>query len=89
VRARSVPLTLKLRGAIKPARQSWRAARRHDSRVKFGRPQISTTKEQSVKDALARGVGVRAAARAGGVGVATASRIRDAVPLAICCDDFG
>jgi DNA invertase Pin-like site-specific DNA recombinase len=46
--------------------------------VEFGRPRVVAAKVQAVRDALARGLGVRAAARAGGVGVATASRIRDA-----------
>jgi DNA invertase Pin-like site-specific DNA recombinase len=47
--------------------------------VRFGRPTTSATKAQAVRDAIARGLGVRAAARVGGVGVATASRIRDTV----------
>ena len=46
--------------------------------VQFGRPPVTTAKAQAVRDALARGLGVRAAARVAGVGVATASRIRDA-----------
>jgi hypothetical protein len=46
--------------------------------VEFGRPRVVAAKVQAVRDALARGLGVRAAARVGGVGVATASRIRDA-----------
>jgi hypothetical protein len=46
--------------------------------VEFGRPRVVAAKVQAVRDALARGLGVRAAARVSGVGVATASRIRDA-----------
>jgi hypothetical protein len=45
--------------------------------VQFGRPATPAAKAQAVRDAFARGLGVRAAARVGGVGVATASRIRD------------
>lgn len=48
--------------------------------VEFGRPRVAAMRVESVRDALARGLGVRAAARAVGVGVATASRIRDAGP---------
>jgi DNA invertase Pin-like site-specific DNA recombinase len=47
--------------------------------VRFGRPTTSATKAQAVRDAFATGLGVRAAARVAGVGVATASRIRDSV----------
>lgn len=46
--------------------------------VRFGRPTVPASKVERVRDALARGVGLRAAARRAGVGVATASRIRDA-----------
>jgi DNA invertase Pin-like site-specific DNA recombinase len=45
--------------------------------VEFGRPRVVAAKVQVVRAALAKGMGVRAAARAGGVGVATATRIRD------------
>jgi DNA invertase Pin-like site-specific DNA recombinase len=48
--------------------------------VQFGRPRVVAAKVQTVQEALASGLGVRAAARVGGVGVATASRIRDAAP---------
>ncbi|MGK7869662.1 recombinase family protein, partial [Falsiroseomonas sp. E2-1-a20] len=36
--------------------------------VRFGRPRTSATKAQAVRDAIARGLGVRAAARVGGRG---------------------
>lgn len=44
--------------------------------VRFGRPPVPERKVKLVRDAFAQGLGLRAAARAGGVGVATASRIR-------------
>ncbi len=53
-------------------------AKARERGVRFGRPMISVARVEKVRDALAQGLGVRAAARAGGVGVATASRIRDA-----------
>jgi DNA invertase Pin-like site-specific DNA recombinase len=50
--------------------------------VHFGRPTTPVAKALAVRDALLRGLGVRAAARVSGVGVATASRIRNSAPKA-------
>lgn len=45
--------------------------------VRFGRPPVPAAKVEAVRAGIKQGLGLRAAARAAGVGVATASRIRD------------
>jgi DNA invertase Pin-like site-specific DNA recombinase len=81
-RARSIiaaDLEAARRAYIREAVREGRAKARARG-VKFGRPRVVAAKVQAVRAALARGLGIRAAARAGDVGVATASRIRDRTP---------
>ena len=57
-------------------------ARAHGTRSgkAFGRPKISTEREEAVRASLATGIGVLRTAKASGVGVGTVQRIKQATP---------
>jgi len=56
-------------------------ARARAAGVRFGRPRLPPERVQRARQALADGMGVRAAARAAGIGVASVTRLRDAIGM--------